>query len=285
MKPLNRPEALPLLAPPQTSVDFDALSAVSTLTDDPLSHDFRRIVCLHCGHTIDVPVYCGNRFCEICARPRALRIRRRIDFCIKNTPKLAGYRWKFLTLTIANEPDLSKMLKRLVKAFRRFRQRKFWKKSVHGGCFVIEVTGRPGSWHAHIHAIIFARFMDWRSILNTWQKVSGGQHIDIRQIPPGAALGYVTMYTTKTPDLPLTELQIVSDALKGFRLFNPFGSWFKINREFEVVKCGCPKCGMSDWMPEDQILYAPRFSDAWLRYEEVQFRRKLATIACSEVPS
>lgn len=284
METTPSPERSSLFTPPQTSVEDSLFLIDDSLPDGHVNHDFRRIVCLHCSHVIDIPVYCGNRWCEICGRPRAVRVRRRIQFCVDHTPKLKGYRWKFLTLTIANRPDLKPMIAHLLKSFRRLRQRKLWKELVSGGCFVVEVTGHRGNWHAHIHAIIYAQFIDWRQLLNLWKKVSGGSHIDIRQVPAKAAIGYVTDYCTKHPVLDPPELLECAQALKNLRLFNPFGSWYSMAREYVKAKSGCPQCGMSDWMPLDVAWNAAHGSDAWIVYHEVQYRRLKAGLNTTELP-
>ncbi len=62
------------------------------------AHEFREVTCTHCGHTITVPVYCGNRFCPICSVPRLSRVRRRLNWIVDHVDPPRGYGIKFLTL-------------------------------------------------------------------------------------------------------------------------------------------------------------------------------------------
>lgn len=216
-------------------------------------HEFREITCLHCGHKITVPIYCGNRFCPICSIPRLSRVRRRLNWICSHVEPPRGYGFKFLTLTIRNEPDLPEMLKHLVKSFRKLRQRAFWKQYVRGGAFVLEVTGRPGNWHAHLHSVIEARFITYIKLLALWKTVSGSQGVWIEKLPKRNIVGYLTKYLSKcsAPDLVTDE---ISQSISGYRLFQPFGSWYAVNLTFQTEKRGCPNCGFHSWLPSD-ILY------------------------------
>lgn len=222
--------------------------------DDVLSdHSFCQIACLHCGHTITVPVYCGDRFCPVCSVARLSRVRRRLNWIVDNVTPPAGYGIKFLTLTIRNEPDLPDMLKHIVKSFRNLRQRAFWKQHVAGGAFVLEVTGRPGNWHAHIHAVIEARYMPFLKIMKQWKLVSGSQGVWIKRLPKNRIVGYLSKYLSKC-SVPEGLTDDVNSAIKGFRLFQPFGNWYAVNLTFQTSKQGCPVCHHHSFMPID-ILY------------------------------
>ncbi|MBA7661151.1 hypothetical protein ES703_69164 [subsurface metagenome] len=223
------------------------------LDDDLADHSFCQIACLHCGHTLTVPVYCGNRFCPVCSVARLSRVRRRLEWIVTHIDPASGYGFKFLTLTIRNEPDLAGMLKHLVKSFRKLRQRAFWKQYVAGGAFVLEVTGRPGNWHAHLHVIIEARFIPYDKLLALWKLVSGSQGVWIEKMPKKNIVGYLTKYLSKcsVPDFLTDD---ISEAISGFRLFQPFGNWYAVNLTFQTKKQGCPTCGRHSFLPMD-ILY------------------------------
>jgi len=215
------------------------------MTDDASfneSHQYVRIVCIHCGHAVDVPVYCGNRFCNICSSPRKKRVRSRISFLIKKRPLIRGTMIKHLTLTVRNDDNLEKMFKHLIKSFRRLRQRAYFKKSITGGAFVVELTHKGNKWHAHIHAVIQAYRVEWIRLLEEWKICSkGSTGVYIKNIPPVQAVRYLTKYVTKS-ELP-EDLQIIaSDLLKHYRLFNPFGSWHDINNQYEPEPTYCSKC-------------------------------------------
>lgn len=221
---------------------------------DDGSHSFTTIICEHCGHQISVPVYCGNRFCPICSRPRLARVRRRIEFMVKHTEKRNGYSFKHLTLTVRSKNDLPGMLRSLSASFRRLRQRPLWKRSVSGGAFVFEVTHKEGAFHAHIHSIIYSKFIDWNALLLLWMSVSDGRGVYIQRIPEHQIVRYLTKYISKPSSNPSIACD-VQDSLSHFRLFSPFGTWYNISKDFVDEKPGCPKCGSRALIPID-IFYS-----------------------------
>jgi len=215
-----------------------------------MEHAFTRLACTHCGQTIDVPLYCGDRFCPVCSVSRKMRIRHRLTWLINCAPRDPRNRFFHLTLTISSEKDLAQMIRNLLKAFRRLRQRAYWKQHVDGGAAVIEVTGHPGAWHAHIHAILSCRWMKWDRLQSLWHSVSRGSGVYITHIPITTAVGYLTKYLSKpeAPDVVSTE---ISDSLRGIRMFAPFGSWHKINLTYIKPISPCRDCGGVHWQNED----------------------------------
>jgi hypothetical protein len=184
-------------------------------------------------------------------------VRRRLDFLVANQPHVPGTFTAFLTLTIVNQSDLSSMIVLLQKSFRKLRNRAYWKSHVEGGAFVIEITGHPGNWHAHIHAILQTRWLDWTTLRNAWRKCSGSIGVYIKRIPSAAAVGYISKYVTKN-DAPELVLLAISDALKGIRLFAPIGSWFNLNKAYRRPHSPCPNCGCLKW--NDQAVLLGDFS-------------------------
>lgn len=212
------------------------------------NHTYRTICCSHCGHELHVPVYCGSRFCPVCSRGRQFRVRQRLEYLVKNFPKENYARLRFLTLTIRSEADLSGMLPGLLRSFRRLRQRSFWRKRVMGGAFVIEITyGRLG-WHAHIHAILYSKYLAFNRLLKLWMSVSTGRGVYIKEIPTSHAVGYLTKYLIK-PAVPTDFSETLNDILKGYRLFQPIGNWINLLKDFHLEKRGCPRCGSHSWFP------------------------------------
>lgn len=222
-------------------------------------HFFQTLICSHCGHEIKIPVYCGNRFCPVCSVPRLARVKRRLKFLVRNSTIPRGAGFKHLTLTIRNQDDLPKMLKDIVRSFRRLRQRAAWKNRVLGGAFVLEVTGRPGNWHAHIHTILIAYYFPFNALLKLWEQVSSGQGVYIQKLPPKQVINYLAKYLTK-PDVPDLVLDEVAAELKSYRLFQPFGCWFKLMKKYKDKTAGCPECKQHSWLPED-IWYGQLFRD------------------------
>lgn len=213
-------------------------------------HFYRRIICTCCGHIRTVPVYCGDRFCPICSGIQRARVRSRLTWLVDCAIVKKGYGWYAVTLTVPSEPDLAAMIKRLSKAFRRLRQRAYWKSHVDGGASVIEVTRSAAGWHAHIHAIVISKWMDWHKLMPLWREVSGGRGLYITRFQGSAAISYMTKYMTK-PDLDNESAAEISAALSGVRLFAPFGIWHAMNLCYVKPKALCPSCNGGRWMDYD----------------------------------
>ena len=207
-----------------------------------VAHNFISITCGSCGKRLNVPVYCGNRFCQICSSHRRSRVRERLQFLVKNVKLKSGQHFKMITLTIRNEKNLSKMLKRLQKSFKKLRSRAWWKNHVSGGAHVFEITGTPGNWHVHVHAVVAAYYIPFDILLNLWMKLSTGRGVYVQNIPPKAVVNYLTKYLSKA-GVSVNLEETVSDSLKGYRLFQPFGEWYAISNTFVKQKSKCSNCG------------------------------------------
>jgi hypothetical protein len=150
------------------------------------------------------------------------------------------------------------MLRSITLSFRKLRQRAAWKRRVLGGAFVVECGYGVAGWHCHIHALVFAKFISFERLLRLWLSCSGGRGVFIKAIPPSAAVGYLTKYLTKpnTPDRYFAE---ASASLKGYRLFQPFGCWMKLLKDFRDFKPGCPECGCHTFFPLD-LIYSDHYT-------------------------
>jgi len=221
-------------------------------------HFFQTFICTHCNHIIRTPIYCGNRFCPICSVPRLARVRRRLKYLVKETKMPSGSGFKHLTLTIRNQDDLPKMLKDIVKSFSRLRHRAAWKTRVSGGAFVLEVTGTPGNWHGHIHAALVARYFPFRLLLKLWKEVSSGQGVYIQDKPVGMVVSHLCKYLSK-PDVPDQVIEEVTAELKSYRMFQPFGCWYHLMKEYVDEGFHCPDCKKRSW-----ILYETYYTNLLL---------------------
>lgn len=210
-------------------------------------HQFIRIECINCGNVFDVPVYCGDRFCPICSCIRRSRIRKRLNFLVENIDPPSPYCIKHLTLTIKNQSDLAHMFTVILKSFRKLRNTSSWKRHVNGGAFVAEITGEPNNWHLHLHIIIESRYYKWAELLALWRKVSPGRGVYIQNIPKSQIVRYLTKYLTKN-ETPPDANEELNDALKGSRLFQPFGSWYAINLKYVKPPKICSSCGNACYM-------------------------------------
>jgi len=234
------------------------------ITKSASDHNFIRIVCYGCGHVIDVPLYCGNRFCEICGVSRRSRVRRRMQFLIDNAKLEPHDRIRFLTLTIRNQLSLPEMINFLMLSFRKLRNRSYWKSRVRGGCYVIEITGLPGNWHAHLHCLIAGDFIEWDRLLFHWRRITGSRGVWITNIDRRHAIKYLCKYLVK-PDVPDQLVDDISSGLRSLRLFQPFGDWHKLNSEYKRAPIICPSCGRENSFDAIDRICASR-GVVWSRY-------------------
>jgi len=212
-------------------------------------HEYKTFFCSGCGYEVRAPVYCKNRFCSVCGRLRAKALRLRMQQLLTAVRPGPGETYKAITLHVRNQASLSGMVHFLNKAFRKLRSRALWRHNVSGGCFVVEITGQPGFWHAHIHIICLSRYIPWDHLLSEWRFLVGAGGIYIQKIKSQAILGYLTSYLTKGCQ-NIEQQQEISDELKNYRLFNVFGIWFKCLTKKKKKKFPCPKCGHLCWLPE-----------------------------------
>jgi hypothetical protein len=90
--------------------------------------------------------------------------------------------------------------------------------------------------------------MDWNKLLKLWIGCSKGRGVYIQDIPPKQVVVYLTKYLTK-PSVPDRVLEDVNWALKGLRLFSPFGDWHNLNLQYSEPKHVCEYCGHTCWFP------------------------------------
>lgn len=208
------------------------------------NHDYRHFTCAGCGGGFDAPVSCGNRFCSVCQGPRRQKIRLKLNAIIESLRLQPGYGIKFLTLTIPNQKEVKDATVQILHSFRRLRQRSMWRNKVAGGAWIVEITGKPGSWHVHLHCLLEARYIPHTLLSKIWSAVSPGKIVYISKIPAASAILYVTKYVSK-PSVDEIHSFHVSEQLKDTRLFQPFGSWHAVAAEIPSVAYVCPNCGAS----------------------------------------
>ncbi|MEE9552648.1 MAG: hypothetical protein V3W18_00005, partial [candidate division Zixibacteria bacterium] len=121
------------------------------------------------------------------------------------------------------------------------------------GVYVIEITGKPGSWHPHVHALVEQKFLSWKTFQSRWQALTGATAFHVKKIPAGAAERYITKYLTKPTGTPAEVAAIAAD-LRHVRLFQPFGSWHGLIGSWVKAPYGCPECGECVWYPFDQFV-------------------------------
>jgi hypothetical protein len=151
--------------------------------------------------------HCGNRICPACQRAYAARVAKRLNllFCHSRRQPPA-----LLTLTLkptkAPLPDIVRNLKAF---FRRLRATPMWRAAVQYGVAIVEVTrGKYGThWHAHLHCVIWSRWLAQTQISNIWRKITCGSFVvDIRRVKDSAEVcDYVSTYLTKPPPQAVTQ--------------------------------------------------------------------------------
>lgn len=217
-----------------------------------MEHNFRNLFCSACGYRKAVPISCGNRFCPVCSTARRSRTLKRLRAIIQKVSPRRPYSTKHLTLTIPNSHSADAGAKYIVNAFRKLRQRQFWKGHVLGGAYAIGITGSPDQWHVHIHAVIEAKFTPWRKLLSEWKRVAKASGVFIQEVPAAHVLSHLTSYVTKN-EVPERYQMEISNALRDYRLFQTFGTWHSLRVKVAHSDFLCPKCRNSVWLPEELL--------------------------------
>jgi len=114
-----------------------------------------------CGTFTDT-WYCKHRHCPICQWRKALKWRSRMHQLLDSTPEASSGKWVALTLTTRNchVSDLNETIAEMNDAFRRLRNRAFWKANVVGGIKFVEVDQGASDYqsaHPHFHCLIQIR--------------------------------------------------------------------------------------------------------------------------------
>lgn len=183
---------------------------------------------------------CKLRICPVCRRRLQQRSADRVlDFMASAGPAP----WQFITLTLKHcRSTLPTQLDRLVRCFRRLRQRKLWRSHIKTGYAVIEVTFHPrdslapggrlrdhSEWHPHLHVVAQTEWIDWSQLRRDWLEVTGdSDNIDCQRVESSShAAHYVSKYIGKPPDMNLrSEPGRAAEyyrSLQHRRLLMPFG--------------------------------------------------------------
>lgn len=173
--------------------------------------------------------HCRDRLCQPCQTARRAHLVEAILFAVAG----ALTRVRFMTFTLKhNRTPLTAQLDRLYLAFRTLRRTKLWRESQTGGAFFLEVkVGDDGLYHPHLHVLAEGTFVEQRDLCATWHAITGDSFIvDVREVTdPQKRASYVTKYATKPADSTVirdaAKLDEFLIAIKGRRLYQPFGKW------------------------------------------------------------
>ena len=168
-----------------------------------------------------------SRLCPTCGAMRAHKLTRRLESLANliDSPRL-------ITVTLRSSVrPLKEQLEDLVASFSRLRKSKEWKRHVHGGVYIIEVTwnAKRLQWHPHVHALCEGHFWQGEGLTAAWKKASNGSTVtDIRAVHSrGGAARYLTQYVTKSQDardVPDIMLPEWAEAISGARMCQTWGT-------------------------------------------------------------
>lgn len=105
--------------------------------------------CICCSKQIRVERGCKKRWCPVCA-PKVSANR------LARAQRVANrFQWPLaVTLTTTNLAQADDCVARIKDVFAKFRETAFWKKTVAGGIYGVEVTHKGRGFHPHIHCLL-----------------------------------------------------------------------------------------------------------------------------------
>jgi hypothetical protein len=217
------------------------------------SHRTITLYCGQCGEPVTVKLKCSDRTCPECRRRTYFKLLKGWLELVKPmvNPKL-------LTLTIKNKSYLDKKdIKFIRKCFNKFLRKKYYKRRIKGGLYVIEITNKGRGWNIHIHALIEAsskkeEYLPQQKISRDWLQLTGDSPIvDIRKThTPKKGLKYILKYFFKPPKVNGKE-EVYNRVLKKSRLIQPFGDLY--GNKLLKSKLKCKKCGNDSWIIEFEL--------------------------------
>lgn len=173
--------------------------------------------------------HCHDRLCQPCQVARRARLVEAILVAIADAKRSV----RFITFTLKhNRTPLTAQLDRLYAAFRTLRRTALWRNSQDGGALFLEVkVGDDGMFHPHLHVLAEGGLVMQRDLAAAWHAITGDSFVvDIRAVTdPRRRATYVTKYATKPADSTVIrdpeKLDEFLVAIKGRRLYQPFGTW------------------------------------------------------------
>ena len=214
--------------------------------------------CQGCGYQRRIYKSCGDRICcRWCRKDWVSDTQRRFAPVLKELSKYSHQR--FITLTIANGPDLKERLRHLRRSMRTLAQRVLWKNSVRLGVRVLEVTFGVDGWHVHFHILAVGSFLKFSDLQSAWKEITGDSHIVRIQKADANVNRELFKYTLKESRLSPELRQVARAALRGVRVVEVIGANADERRDLRAKrldreKLVCPCCGGGNWCDTDKPL-------------------------------
>lgn len=184
---------------------------------------------------------CRDRFCTPCGIERAERIARNLAHHCQ------GRSLRFVTLTLRHRPcPLRDQITRLLRCWRSLRATSFWKSTVSGGAYVIEikVSANTSLWHVHMHLILEARWCPVSRLRDLWHRITGDSFaVNMRTVDDQSrGIAYITKYVGKPLDGSVyadpEKLQEYVLACRGVRFCGTYGAWRGVQLEEVKAEVG-----------------------------------------------
>ncbi len=187
-------------------------------------------VCVHetTGETCVRATYCHDRWCDPCARAKALAIAENVQSRIED-----GRHLHVVLTTRHNTLPLADQIDRIYRHFKKLRKHPLWQAAVTGGCAFLQVhpSHRDGLWHVHLHLVVSGHWLDSRELSAAWLAVTGdSDNVHVSAIADArAAARECSRYAAKPIDAGTIHhadlLAEVMSATTGRHLCLTFGAW------------------------------------------------------------
>lgn len=172
--------------------------------------------------------YCHDRWCQPCARARALQIADNVR------EKIEGEHYLHIVLTLKHRASpLADQVDRLFRSFKKLRATATWSNAVDGGAAFLQthVSKNDGLWHVHFHIIGRGRWLENEQLRREWLRITTDSHdVDVSQVHGAAgAAREVSRYASKPVDgftiNDADSLAEIMRAVQGRHLCFTFGRW------------------------------------------------------------
>lgn len=199
--------------------------------------------CMGCGKVVGVKFTCNVRVCHPCARRAAKLAEKRmlgVLLFLRRVGKLRrGWSWKLLTLTTRQELSTRARVRLIKREFANLWRRFYASKGA--GCFYAVEIGNGDN--VHLHAVLYAPYVDRDELKAYWEERTGAYIVDIRMVSwkLHEVVAYIVKYITKEGDGDVDSLVSKFIAFYGSRRIGAKGIMYAV-RVIESKESVCPFC-------------------------------------------